>query len=308
MKPDPDEPKKVATFIASESAVMVNPALTKDTTKKRRRAQAADNIPVETDSSLNADTSSRHGRKKPKKDTAMKSDKAVLDPIGLSSPADKSSQAQEEERESLLHSFKQKPNKEAEQRAEISHNRLAKESLRSKSSNSVPKPPSTLDHPSLPKLSSILNEEYRKLNAASKTQRRSNSKHARVSSADSTQSDKSAISGPPVRKETNAQPSSNESRQSSVSVASVPKKELGGSEPRKSARCNSNPVTTDQGTPLRTVEPGVEPTTLEQQIKFLRVRTCFHSPYLYLTRWLTWISRKGRNVFSSDSGRRNLRY
>ena len=304
VKPDPDEPKKVATFIASKSTIIVNPVLTQDTTKKRRRAQAADNTLVETDSSLNADTSSGHERKKPKKDTAVRSDKAGFDQISLMSPADKNSKVQEEERESLLQTFKQKINKEAKPSEEIPYAGRTKEGLRPRSPTSVPQPPSTLDRSSLPKLSSILNEEYQKLNAASKTQRRPTSKHARVSSADSTRSDRPAISGAPFRKETKAQPSSafqntrlsrsvsiasdsNHSRQSSVSVASVLEKDLGGSEPRKSTRCNSNPVGTDLETPLRTVEPDVKPTTPEQQIKSLRVRTCPHSPYLYLTRWLT---------------------
>ena len=287
--------KNVATFIASRDKVMLNDnaVLTNTFTQKRRRAQADGNTLAETDSGLNIDTSTQQEHKKPKKDTAMKPSKAGLGPVDLTSPADKTSKAQEEERQSLLHTFTKKPNTEAQSIGKLHHAGSTKEGLRPKSSNPVSKPVPALDRSSTPKLSSVLNEEYRKLDAASNA-RRSKSKHARVSSNSSNPSDQPEKSGAPIPKKPRAQPSSpsknarrsrstrkssssGQSSQSTSSKAFVPEKELDEPEPR-------NLKGIDSDTPLRIVEPDARPATPEQEIKALRVRTCDHFLYLCMTR------------------------
>ena len=170
-------------------------------------------------------------------------------------------------------------------REKVPHAGLTKEGLRSRSSDPVPE-----QSTAVPKLSSVLNEEYRKLGAAGNAQRRSKSKHARVSSGSSTRSDQPATSGAPVAQKTRAQPSSasknarrsrsisissdsNQSRQSNSPMPSVPEKELNGPESRNSTRRNGNLTGTGLEIPLRTVELDAKPATSEREIKALRVRT-----------------------------------
>lgn len=297
MRPESDDARiggstdKNVPSKASKSTSTLNAVLGTNATKKRRRAQPDDSTVAETDPSLNAGNNTHSQRKKSKK-----SDKADLGVLGLSSPAAGYSKSQDEERESLLNTFTQKPNKEAKSGGKTLQAGQTKESRGSGRSDSVPKAPAPLDH-SMPKLSSVLNEEYRKLNAAGNGQRRSKSKHARVSSYSSNQSDQSATSGAPMSEKTRAQPDltsknarlsqrtsissdSDQSRQTGSSKASVVEKELGGPEPSNPTRRNSNLMGTDLETPLRTVEPDAKPATLEQEIKALQVRNLlsFSSP------------------------------
>ena len=282
VKPDPDESqdegstdKNTVTSKDPKSPNTRNAVLGKNATKKRRRVELDDSTVAETDPSLD-DGSNIHSQRKKSK----RSDKKVDLSVGLSSPAAGNSKSQDEERESLLNTFTQKPSREAKSGAKPLEAGQGKESRRSKGSDSVPK------------LGSVLNEEYRKLNAAGNIQRRSKSRaQPNFTSKNADFSQRTSIT--PAS-------DSGQNSQTGSSKPSVLQKELGGPGPRNSTRRNSNLMGTDLETPLRTVEPDAKPATLEQEIKALQVRACYRFPYLYPTRGLMLNTREKRNASRSD--------
>ncbi|KAL8796801.1 MAG: hypothetical protein Q9195_000884 [Heterodermia aff. obscurata] len=279
--------KNVAASKASKNTSASNPVLTKASSKKRRRAEADGNAVVETDSSLNAGTSKHHEPKKNKKETAT-SEKADLNPVGLSFPAAANPKAQENARLTLLHQFKQKPNKGAKPAEDASQAGLAKETLRSRGSDPMPEPPLRLGRSSTPKFGDVIEEDNRKLAAAEKARRRTKPKHARVSSQSPTRRDQSAAtSAAPVPEKTRAQPiskfkkarvsrstsSSSDPDESSLpdsSIDPVPEKAVRGREPRNSTQ--SSLIGIDRETPLRNVDLDAKDATSEQEIQVLRDR------------------------------------